>query len=438
MIVAAKPRPILSIWKSRSLAWPVPAIVLAMIARLVLLGMPAHGYDSFAYKHWTWRLVHEPLATFYIDDGQAFPDHLPGDLWLLKLVGELSELVNPGVNFYSGGYTIVIALLATSFDVLIAFALWRIGMCIGQEKAGVMAGIAYWCMPAPIFVASVWGQIGAISAGLAIVAMGFAIQQRFSIAFLMLTLCALVKPQYALLAMPILVGGWQSDRTNPGKWICRVAATATACLTLVALIAAPFRLSLAGEWGRWSVVDRVRLAADTYPVSSLGAHNLWGAFDPLTWPPGDLSPWLWVFSRQQVGLILFSLIFVTVFWAMFARWGGATTMVLGANVLMFGFFLVTTRMHERYLFPIVGLSILLALLDSRFWRYAIAANVLVFANISLRYVWTQDEASSGLPAVMNTRWLEHDWFIRLLVLLTFVTFGYLLRALLSKPVSSCP
>lgn len=73
-------------------------------------------------------------------------------------------------------------------------------------------------------------------------------------------------------------------------------------------------------------------------------------------------------SRQEVGLVTFAGIVAVGVWSLADRWQGAITMMLASNVLMVGFFLVTTRMHEHYLFSVVARDVLLAVLDSRCWR----------------------------------------------------------------------
>lgn len=48
---------------------------LGLSIRFALLFTPFHGYDSFIYGHWSWRITHEPLGQFYVDDGQGCGDH---------------------------------------------------------------------------------------------------------------------------------------------------------------------------------------------------------------------------------------------------------------------------------------------------------------------------------------------------------------------------
>lgn len=401
------------------------AVTVATLLRLGLIAVPSHGYDSFAYKHWSWRLVYEPLGRFYIDDGQAFPDHLPGDLWLFKILGTVSRLVYPDIIIYGPVYGALISLMAISFDAILAITLLLIGRAIGRGRTGAIAAMAYWCAPAPIFVASVWGQIDGISIALAVIALGLGIIGRFSIAFIVLTLCVLVKPQFGMLALPLLAGWWHHDERGVVEWTRRVTITAVACIGTMALLSAPFDASLIGEWGQWSLIERIQLASDTYTVSVLGAHNIWILFDPLNWPPDDRTPWLLGFSRYAVGLTLFVACVLYAVWILLARWRSAMTMVLVSNILMFSFFLFLTRMHERYLFPVVALSILLAMMDRRYTRYAVTTGSLVFLNIGLRFAWTVSEEEARYPDWARLEWLEQAIVVQLLAILSIALFVWL-------------
>ena len=135
----------------------VTMVLLGLIARLGLANFPSHGYDTFAYREWTWHLAHAPLAHFYDQPLEVPADHLPGDLWLLALLWRFSYAVYPAIDFYSANYSYLIALLATLFDIVLAIALWRAGTAIGRARTGLVVGIAWWCSPVSILVASIWG-----------------------------------------------------------------------------------------------------------------------------------------------------------------------------------------------------------------------------------------------------------------------------------------
>ncbi|MCA9834719.1 MAG: hypothetical protein KC435_12280 [Thermomicrobiales bacterium] len=400
----------------------VMAILAGFVLRLLfLLVTPFHGFDTFAYRHWTWRLVHEPLGRFYVDDGQAFPDHLPGDLWLLKILGEITRVFDPSIDYYSRSYSIAIACMVMLFDVVAMVSIWHIGTYFSDSDRAFRYALAYWLAPAPIFVAAVWGQTDGIAAGLAVTVLALGISGRYPWAMLVLTLVVLIKPQYGLLAIPLMVSWWHTSDRLWKSWIFQVAGTCAACLALMVLVCVPFRVSPIGGWGEWSLIDRVRLANDLYPVSSLGAHNVWILANPFSWPPDDRHAWMFGFSRYTIGIASFSVVVATTFWILLCRWRGAVTMVLASNILMLGSFLFLTRMHERYSFPLAVLSILLATIDGHYRRYAITMNALIFANIALRFAWSAAEyRSTGLAHVFHQVWL-----IWLLVLITVGAFGWL-------------
>ena len=73
-------------WRS----WQVNRRLIALLGiglavRLALLPVGAYGYDLTLMQSWAERLVTRPLVRFYASPEVV--DHLPGDLWLLWLLG---------------------------------------------------------------------------------------------------------------------------------------------------------------------------------------------------------------------------------------------------------------------------------------------------------------------------------------------------------------
>jgi poly(A) polymerase len=56
------------------------------------------GYDPDALSEWTRHLVSAPLARFYTADLNVPPDHFPGDLSLLRLLGHGVRPVDTGTD----------------------------------------------------------------------------------------------------------------------------------------------------------------------------------------------------------------------------------------------------------------------------------------------------------------------------------------------------
>ena len=87
------------------------------------------------------------------------------------------------------------------------------------------------------------------------------------------------------------------------------------------------------------------------------------------WWSNDTAPWLGPITPLVVGVVLLALGYLWGFIrALVApdRW----TVILATTWLAFGFFILPTRVHERYLFPVFALLPLLAVVRTR-WMVAL-------------------------------------------------------------------
>ena len=92
-------------------------------------------------------------------------------------------------------------------------------------------------------------------------------------------------------------------------------------------------------------------AYGTYAFTSLNAFNLWGLYG-LWMPDGSLN---------IVGWILFGAFVVFVLYFLNKRFKVSTDflVVFAAFMLLFAFFMLPTRIHERYLFPAISMLALM-------------------------------------------------------------------------------
>jgi hypothetical protein len=131
-------------------------------------------------------------------------------------------------------------------------------------------------------------------------------------------------------------------------------------VTAVAILL-PFSVGLPGMDTRWSLIDRFREALDLYPNTTLGAFNFWmiaiGSLDR----PSDVDTrflGMTLNAWGTVGLIAcFAYIAVTMVRA-FDQSTREEAVCWAAAVSIFSIFMVPTRVHERYLFPLIGLFLL--------------------------------------------------------------------------------
>ena len=141
-----------------------------------------------------------------------------------------------------------------------------------------------------------------------------------------------------------------------------------------------------------------------YPYTSLNAYNLWALVG--FWQRDDLT--VGGLSLQMWGLAAFVLFAVIVLW-LYRRRVDSESSIFASFLLVFGFFMLMTRIHERYLFP--ALAILALALPLRFvpWLYGGLTATYMF---NLVYVLSILNAGAAIP--------NNHWSILVLVPANFV------------------
>ncbi len=301
----------------------------AGVVRLALLWMPGHAVDLAAFQHWALRLAEGGPLRFYTSG--LFADYLPGYLLVLWPLGELlrtSPQLAPEV----------LKLPPAAADFVVAMLLARLGGPRGQ-----CAAVSYLWNPAVLLAGPWWGQVEAVAMAWFLGSAWAWRRGRPGWAGVLFGLGSLTKPQYALGGLVLLLGvarGW------PGLPV--LGAAAGSCFATVVGCGLMFGLR------PWDLVRLALVASATYPYGSVNALNLWYLLG-LNWKPDGstvaavpaalwgivltLAPAVWaagrVAGRGQVGLA-----------------------ALAAATVSAVMFFLATRMHERYLFPAVPLSLL--------------------------------------------------------------------------------
>lgn len=284
--------------------------------------------------------------------------------------------------FKTGFLVYVLKLPSNIFDIATAFLIFTFLRKNLSLKSSLIAASLYAFNPATIFNASVWGQFDAIYTFFLVLSLVLILSSKPMLSVIAFTVGILTKPQSIALAPLILFliarkHGWKGVVTSA------LVSAATILITI-----APFKWSnpvnfLAGIYlGGYG----------GYPYTSINAFNVW-AFTG--------------FWKPDTETFMFSLDFFTIGWAMFGALAALSlytlhkrldnsqeSVFLSAFVLLFGFFMLPTRIHERYLFPVFSLLALMMpfLKESRpiygiltFTCFSNQAYVLPFLN-SGRYI----------------------------------------------------
>jgi hypothetical protein len=407
--------------RSRPVSLPSLWIIVLLQASLHLALLPFGGYidDTTLLRTWATTLFSHPVSQFYSRQPEA--DHLPGDLWILKLEAWLYHLAS-GNAPSNAGFLYALKLGPAIADVGIAMTLYFIAREISGQAAGRRAALLFALNPAPLFLSMVWGVADAVSmlfAGLALLLM---MKRCVWAALPVLAYACLIKPQLAVLAPIFLIFGareaWHG--VSPTRFIrpaAQIVAGGLAALAVVLAVILPFDVGFPFFSRHWSLLERVRYSAGAYDKVTLNALNLWalGTSSSSRFPSfSGISDSAAIFpgvTFQRMGIAYAAIACLYLALPLIKR-GGTDRLLFTGMATLFACFMLLTRIHERYFFPAVALMAAVAALRSRWiWLY-VAMTSVYFANIVMVYIWirpanqTMSPTGSLLPRPSNVSTLE--------------------------------
>lgn len=384
---------------------PLPGLWIVVLvqtaAHLAMLRAGGFISDTRMLQQWAETLASRPVSQFY--ERQPRADHLPGDLWILKLEAWVYHAVS-GHSPSNAGFLNALKLGPGLADVGIAVALYLIAREINGERAGRAAALLFAINPAPILISMVWGVADAVSMFFALVALLFALQRRLWAALPVLAFACLVKPQLGALAPLILIfwlrETWRATgRAGLVRMTAELVTAGAASLAVVIAAIAPFHVSLPLMNGRWSLISRIQYSADLYKRTTLNALNLWALFAsgdryPGLNAPTDQGPGFLGLSDQRWGILLTAIACVVLALPLIRK-GGKERLIVTSMAALFAIFMLQTRMHERYFFPAVALMAAAAALRPRWIPLYAAMSGVYFIEVLAVYRWLANPSRGG-------------------------------------------
>lgn len=362
-----------------------------------LLLMPTQGFlgDVRFFTRWANALQAVPLAEFY-SRGAPDCDYLPGYLYLLGATGLLRTLlVGPGALPESFEPWIKAGPIAADLALgVVTFLLCH--RFVGPRRSLVAAALVLF-NPGIVFVSSVWGQVDSVGTLLSVASLAAMVHGLPILAAVLAGAAFVVKPHYTLFLVVVAAAYlWSprfrtpSPRRGPdGPWARRVLAgvvlPGVAFVASVQLLLLPFSVSL---WpapdARWTLLDRLAVAAERFPVASLNAFNLWATPIAGLSVPDDTAGWLSL-SYQSWGLTLLLATLTAVLILTRAKADEWPVVLWGCFVAAFAFFVLPTRIHERYLFVALPLLAGAAVLRPWIGLFYLGVSGLYLANVLFAY-----------------------------------------------------
>ena len=313
------------------------AIVLAVsfIVRVLLFPLQGYQNDTNTFLSWFSTAATHGIRPFY--SVVSWSDYPPFNIYIFWAFGSLAN----AVSAYGISAVNIVKLAPNLFDLGTAALIYVFLRKQLTFKESLLGTALYAFNPAIIFNTAIWGQYDAIYTFFLILSLMLALKSKPKLSAAAFAIGLLTKPQGIALA-PLVV--YLIYRKNGLKNL----------LFSVAVFAATvFAFILPFEWSNpVTFLSKIYFGAYSgYQYTSINAFNLWGMFG------------LW---QSDGNLFILG-------WAMFGVFAAFTVYVLHkrfnvsgdwlavfcAFMLFFAFFMLPTRIHERYLFPAISMLALM-------------------------------------------------------------------------------
>jgi Gpi18-like mannosyltransferase len=339
-----------------------------------------HRSDLQILTDWTHQLVANGPGGFYRPGAGYFADYPPLYLYVLWLTG----LIGRAWSGAFGGPDVTPFMLKLPFmlaDLGLAAVALLISRRLWGDRAGVIAAAVCLFNPALIFLSAVWAQNDSIAALLLLSAIGLLIAGRTEWATVVAVLVMLFKFQYGF-AIPIvlivglrrhLLGLGDGDGIRHPVDLVRVGRSLLVGVVTLLVAIRPFGLYVFSPDDRaHSLTHRFLEASNAFPGVTQNAFNLWmnPLFDVIRIGRtglteghivDDTAVLLGSVTWQTVGNVLFVSAVLMALAVLLRRSDGIAILAVALTIAV-AFFVLPTRIHERYLYPalVLGLPLLAA------------------------------------------------------------------------------
>ncbi|UQZ34754.1 phospholipid carrier-dependent glycosyltransferase [Paenibacillus sp. PK3_47] len=334
--------------------WLYGIFAAALILR-IWIGLTAQGYqnDMNTFIAWGQRLTDLGPGKFY-EEGY-FADYPPGYLYILYLLSSIKGLF--GFAHGSGAEMLLFKLPAILSDLVLGYLIYR----IGRKKLGAGPAIGLMLLflfnPAVLMDSAAWGQADSFFVMFLLLSIAGAVDKAFVRAAVFFALATLVKPQ-ALIFTPVLLFAFYHHRA----WK-QLAVGALYGLGIFLLLAAPYFWNNGGLMG---LIDLYKATLSSYPYSTVNAFNLYALTDPM-WSSLDMT-WLGIPYRIWGYIVILAAVAAAAYYSFGKDRKDLSKSYFIGMVLIVIMFVLGTKMHERYMFPVLILAIF-AYIESRDRRF---------------------------------------------------------------------
>lgn len=369
--------------------------------------LPGAKGDLTTYAAWFNAASEQGIRVFY---NVVWSDYPPFNVYLFWTFGSLAhQLVLSGESL-----VYLIKLIPSLFDTATVFLIFTFVRKRFDFKASLVTATLYAFNPAVIFDSAIWGQFDAIYTLFLLIALMLLLSSKPKLSVVAFTLALLTKPQSIALA-PLIIflifreHGWRKLLTS------LLAAAATIFIVIL-----PF------EWSNpITFLSNIYFGAiGGYAYTTVNAFNIWALGG------------IWVPDTQiffTAGWVIFGALAAYILYFLHKRLDRSRELLIlfSAFMLFFGFFMLPTRMHERYLFPALSVLALMLPFSKKIRPIYAALTLTCLVNQAyvLQFLNSNQFIMFGDPVV---------WIVTLINLATFLYALMLMPTNLQRKESNQP
>ncbi len=402
--------------------WLWIILALGLLIRIAFMGQSGFANDVSSFEAWALNLTQHATWQFY--QTTSFADYPPGYFYILWIVGHVFALFGPHADVNLLKYLVKLpAVLVDLADGALLFAIVR---RFANERWALIAAAAFVFNPAIIFISASWGQVDSISSGLALLGVFLLLRSddyddrgaSYNIvgAWLALAYSLLIKPQASVL-IPLFIAFAFTSAVRRNMRLTATGFGIAGAIVLVFLLTLPFHPALdALGW----LYDRYNYGKNVYAYNTVNAFNLWSILHPFWQRDSDK---IGFFPQYVWGvLLLAAAVVLTV--VRYVQWRSKGSLIEAAAIVSLAFFMLSTRMHERYIYEGLLFTIAAMPFGKRYPWAALLFTVTLFVNLfySLTYL---DVVMHNVPGVnAQDMWPPFTHILSFLNVAMFFVLGF--------------
>lgn len=321
-------------------------LLIRLIAAPIIEGF---SVDIGCFTAWSAKAAStNGISTFYTSG--MFCDYPPFYILVLSLVGHISNFIQS--IFRQSPNLLLIKLPPILADVATSYLFYKIAAKRFKPTVGVILSILYLFNPVVFVNSTLWGQVDSFFTFLLLLGLLLIDSDRLRLATVIFTIAVLMKPQ-GIIFLPVIGYELIIDFLKT-KNFKNIGLSMLYAIITTAIIILPFSAGRAPTW----LIDLYINTAEGYKYASMNAYNL---FSLLGANAKEDSNILYILSYYQWGMIfivLTSLFTGFLYFANFIKKSSLKIAPIAAMIQMTGVFVLSSRMHERYLFPSIAFALL--------------------------------------------------------------------------------